>query len=328
LAILSANSISKSYDGHQVLFDINLQIDKGEILAIIGRSGSGKSTLIRCLAGLIDIDGGTILFNNEELEGPKKRLVPGYEEIRLVHQDFQLKHKMSVRENIRYELLAYNNEYQDERIEDLLSLCKIKHLESRDIAEVSGGEKQRVAIARAMATEPDVLLLDEPFSNLDLNTKFTLLEELKVIASSTDTAIILITHDAHDAMEIADRVMVMKQGKVIREGDPESVYFDPTKKAVAELIGLYNKITSEEASNFISISDETAQFGIWAEDVVIGERKYIGEIKKTTFGGPYHKILIDFEGILFWAFDFSRRLNKGDSVYFDIKTDRIFRLES
>lgn len=326
MSLLSAQNIFKSYQGQPTLKDVSLSLEKGEILAIIGKSGSGKSTLIRTLAGLLDIDNGSIIFNNEALEGPEKRLVPGYEEIRLVHQDFQLKHKMTIRENIRYALLAYIREYQEERINTLLDLCKIAHLQHKDISLVSGGEKQRVAIARAMATEPDILLMDEPFSNLDLNTKYTLLEELKDIASKTETAIILITHDARDAMEIADRVIVLSEGKILREGKPEEIYHDPKHEAVAELVGFYNLLSKSQMARLDISRPAGEQFGLWAEDVVLGEESYSGQVIKTSFGGPYQKVHIDANGILLWAYDFSKQYKSGDEVSFSIRDSRIFPL--
>lgn len=328
--LLSARHLTKKYDHRTVLTDVSLNLVPGEILAIIGRSGSGKSTLIRILAGLLEADQGDVLFNGTPLEGPDKRLVPGYEEIRLVHQDFQLKHKMTVRENIRYELLAYEKAYQEERIQGLLQLCGIGHLEHNDIALVSGGEKQRVAIARAMATEPDILLMDEPFSNLDLNTKYTLLDELKHIASSTDTAIILITHDARDAMEIADRLIVLDEGKVIREGTPEALYHHPRFARVAELIGFYNTISPsalQQLSPDFHLDGQDHQLGIWAEDVVPAKKGIEGEIQKVVFGGPHNKILLRTKGITLWAYDFTKRLIPGQSITFTIRQDRIFSIE-
>lgn len=328
MAILTARDITKSYGQRQILKNLSLDLNAGEILAIIGKSGSGKSTLIRCLAGLLDIDSGTIQFHEEIIEGPAKRLVPGYEEIRLVHQDFQLKHKMTVRENIRYELLAYQRDYQDERIETLLKLCGIKHLESTDIAMVSGGEKQRVAIARALATEPEVILMDEPFSNLDLNTKYRLLEELKVIASSTQTAIVLITHDSRDALEIADRVIVLHQGEIIRESDPIGIYQDPQHVKVADLIGLYNVLNAHQIHSLTGMEPDASSkhWGIWAEDIRLCQGNKQALVVNTIFGGPYFKVHLQYEDFHFWALDFTRSVQIGAQITFDIQTKGIFSL--
>lgn len=330
MAILTARDITKTYGQHPILNNLSLELNAGEILAIIGRSGSGKSTLIRCLAGLLDIENGSIHFHDELIEGPAKRLVPGYEEIRLVHQDFQLKHKMSVRENIRYELLAYQRQYQDERIEALLTLCGISHLEHTDIAMVSGGEKQRVAIARALATEPEVILMDEPFSNLDLNTKYKLLEELKVIAATTQTAIVLITHDSRDALEVADRVLVMHAGEIIRQGAPREIYTDPAHRQVADLIGLYNVASTTEINTLTGeLPDPSSDtWGIWAEDILLNQGHRHAQVLNTIFGGPYYKVHLQYEGINFWALDFSKSLQPGTSIPFSIQTKGIFSLQS
>lgn len=330
MELLEIKQLNFSYGNREVLHDLSLTVNYGETLAIIGKSGSGKSTLTRSIAGLLDVNDGQILFKGEKLEGPSERLVPGYEEIRLVHQDFKLKHKMTVYENIRYELLSYVEDYQQERINDLLALCRIEHLRDQDIALVSGGEKQRVAIARAMATEPDILLMDEPFSNLDLNTKYTLLEELKVIANTTETTIILITHDARDAMEIADRLIVLEGGRMVREGQPEEIYQQPEHCAVADLIGFYNALSGEQLHSILPDTDlsQNKHFGIWAEDVILGEKGLTGTIQKTVFGGPYNKVCIAVGSTRLWAYDFSRQFRHEEEVVFKLRTKRIFELQA
>jgi len=329
LSILSAHSVGKNYDGRTVLQGVSFEIYKGEVCALIGRSGSGKTTLIRILAGLLAPDTGEVWLEGEKLENPDDQLVPGYEEIRLVHQDFQLKHRMTVRENIRYELLSYVSDYQHERISELLKLCRIEHLQDKDISLLSGGEKQRVAIARGMATEPDVLLLDEPFSNLDINTKAILLEEVKEIASSTDTAIFLITHDARDAMEIADRLLVLDAGQLIKTGTPENIYHAPDDTRVADLLGLYNTLTVGELQTLLpNISPPAGHhFGLWAEDLQLDPGGFEATIQKVVFGGPYNKVVLSphsLPHLRLWAFDHTKKITPTTQVCFSIKGDRLF----
>ena len=329
MSILSAHSVGKNYDGRAVLQGISFEIHKGEVCALIGRSGSGKTTLIRILAGLLAPDTGEVWLEGEKLENPNDQLVPGYEEIRLVHQDFQLKHRMSVKENIRYELLSYVPDYQQERIADLMKLCRIEHLQDKDISLLSGGEKQRVAIARGMATEPDVLLLDEPFSNLDINTKAILLEEVKEIAGSTDTAIFLITHDARDAMEIADRLLVLDSGHLIKTGTPASIYHAPADTRVADLLGLYNTFTREELGTLLPDITPPAghQFGLWAEDLKLNPKGFAATIQKVVFGGPYNKVVLSphsLPHLQLWALDHSKQITPKTQACFSITVDHLF----
>ncbi|WP_258099893.1 ABC transporter ATP-binding protein [Marinoscillum pacificum] len=287
--ILEAHNIHKSYEGRTILENISLGLTIGDVHVLLGPSGSGKTSLLRILAGLLDPDSGHVTLDNEVIEGPKDRLVPGYEEISIAHQDFKLKHKMTVMENIRYELLAYTKEYQQERIETLLGLFKIQHLRDKDISLISGGEKQRVAIARAMAHEPDVLLMDEPFSNLDLGTKSSLLSEIKTLAKETETAILLVTHDTRDALEVGDLVSVMHQGSIIRQGTPKEVYEDPQNEIVANLFGPFNLIDKDHYELFKILSN-SEKIGIWPENVVIdNEGQITTSITRTTFMGHYWK---------------------------------------
>ena len=294
--ILEAKNINKAYEGRAILENISLDLVKGDVHVLLGPSGSGKTSLLRILAGLLDSDSGEVLLDGEAIEGPKDRLVPGYEEISIAHQDFKLKHKMSVFENIRYELLSYTKDYQLERIETLLSLFRIQHLRDKDISLLSGGEKQRVAISRAMAHEPDVLLMDEPFSNLDLGSKSSLLREIRELARKTETAILLVTHDTRDALQVADKISVLHNGSLIRQGTPKEIYDDPQKEVVATLFGPYNVI---EHKNFekLGIQSEEKKVGIWPENVLISEDvESDNQLISSTFMGHYWKNVISSQG--------------------------------
>ncbi|MBR11315.1 MAG: spermidine/putrescine ABC transporter ATP-binding protein [Rickettsiales bacterium] len=294
--ILEAKNINKAYEGRAILENISLDLVKGDVHVLLGPSGSGKTSLLRILAGLLDSDSGEVLLDGEAIEGPKDRLVPGYEEISIAHQDFKLKHKMSVFENIRYELLSYTKDYQLERIEALLSLFRIQHLRDKDISLLSGGEKQRVAISRAMAHEPDVLLMDEPFSNLDLGSKSSLLREIRELARKTETAILLVTHDTRDALQVADKISVLHNGSLIRQGTPKEIYDDPQKEVVATLFGPYNVI---EHKNFekLGIQSEEKKVGIWPENVLISEDvESDNQLISSTFMGHYWKNVISSQG--------------------------------
>ena len=290
--ILEAKNINKAYEGRAILENISLDLVKGDVHVLLGPSGSGKTSLLRILAGLLDSDSGEVLLDGEAIEGPKDRLVPGYEEISIAHQDFKLKHKMSVFENIRYELLSYTKDYQLERIETLLSLFRIQHLRDKDISLLSGGEKQRVAISRAMAHEPDVLLMDEPFSNLDLGSKSSLLREIRELARKTETAILLVTHDTRDALQVADKISVLHNGSLIRQGTPKEIYEDPQKEIVATLFGPYNVIEQKNIEK-LGINSNAKKVGIWPENILVSEDiESDNQLISSTFMGHYWKNVI------------------------------------
>lgn len=280
------------------------------------------------IAGLIQPDSGKILFHGEPLEGPEDQLVPGHREIRLVHQDFKLHHRMTVAENMNNALLEYQADYRLERTDELLALCNITRIRDQYVHEISGGEKQRVAIAMALATEPEVLLFDEPFSNLDLVTKSILLQEIESIAKSTDTAIILITHDSRDAMEIADRMLVMSKGKPIRSGSPDQVYRDPKLETVANLVGLFTALSQEDMQSLaLQAKNPAKTYGIWAESIHFDEGQMEGTIQKVIHMGPYNKVVLLFEGLHLWAYDFSKKLNVNQNVRFSIDEQEVFWLQ-
>ena len=195
---------------------------------------------------------------------------------------------MTVMENIRYELLSYTKDYQQERINLLLKLFRIEHLRDKDISLLSGGEKQRVAISRAMAHEPDVLLMDEPFSNLDLGTKSSLLSEIRHLARETETAILLVTHDTRDAMQVADQLSVLYQGNIIRQGTPQEVYQDPKSEVTANLFGPFNVIKKKDFEWF-GIQSTAKQVGVWPENLTSTKAGIKAELVNSTFMGHYWK---------------------------------------
>lgn len=290
--VLRAENIHKTYEGKKILNNISLEVDSGEICALMGNSGSGKTTLLRILAGLIGADSGTVYLNEEPIEEPDKKLVPGNEEIHLVHQDFKLKHRMTVAENIRYELLSYVRDYQVERVEELLTLCNITHLRNTEIELLSGGEKQRVAIARAMASEPEVILMDEPFSNLDLNTKSTLLQEIKKISKTTNTAIILVTHDSRDALEVSDKLLIISNSEITRQGTPQEVYEQPQSAEIAGLFGTYNTVPPQLLK---AVDDDGIAYGLWPEHWIVDEMGWDAKVVDQTFMGSYWKVFVTIE---------------------------------
>lgn len=212
---IEVKNLKAAYTGKTVLNNINFSVKKGEILAVVGESGVGKSTLLNIIAGLMEPNTGEIIFENKVLEGPKSKLIAGHLEIKLVAQDYKLNPNFTVYENIAYSLRTYTKAFQNERVSELLAAFGIVDLREKLPKQISGGEKQRTAIAKAIADVPKVLLLDEPFSNLDNINKQKLKQSMSQLIRNEGIACIFVTHDLLDALQVADEIGVLFEGKLL-----------------------------------------------------------------------------------------------------------------
>ena len=245
--MLSVKHITKTYPGEDygAVKDISFNLGMNEILTIVGRSGSGKSTLLQMLAGLMKSDSGEILFHGSVLENPEEQLVAGHPKIKMVFQDYKVKIGMTVEENIKYMLLNYHEDYRSVRTSELLSLTGLESfLEKKKTNELSGGQLQRLSIARALADEPELLLMDEPFSNLDPVTKENLIIALRNIIQNEQLSIVFVTHDTRDALMVSDRVIYMSSGQLVQLGEVSKIYNQPINLEVASFFGRINHLKS------------------------------------------------------------------------------------
>ena len=204
--MLSLKNINFYYGKNKILDDVSFNVDKGEIIAVLGSSGSGKSTLLNIICGLETVSSGSIFLNGKDitnLECEKRN-------IGLVFQDYALFPHLTVEKNVGFALKSS----KDPIIDSMLDLVKMKSFKKRYPYELSGGEKQRVAIARSLAAKPSILLLDEPFSNLNANLKKEVRKDIKEILKKSNTTAVIVTHDIEDAYDLADRIIYIKNGKV------------------------------------------------------------------------------------------------------------------
>ena len=277
--LLLARNLKKSYAATEkkVLNGVDIRLKKGESLAILGYSGEGKTTLLRLLAGLLSPDGGSIHFKGEPLPGPDEKLVPGHEDIRLVYQHFGLDHSLTVGQNLRHRMLGFKPEVIEKRSRRLLKWCLLDKLENQAIELLSGGEKQRLALARALADYPELLLLDEPFSSIDIPLRLHFKRGLAQFAIEDGFSMILVTHDYQDAFQLADHIMVLHKGKIIRMGTPRDIYEQPGHKVVAELLGAINLM--KENGQWIWIKEERIQLKARGKgwEGVIHSKMYLGD---------------------------------------------------
>ncbi len=236
--------LAKRFGAKAVVNNLSMQLHKGEIFALLGASGSGKSTLLRMMAGLLDADSGTITLEGTPIKGPAEHLVPGYDEVKLVSQSFDLMPHHSVEENILHPLRQYKPAYQQQQLKKMLELCQLEQYTAQKPDRLSGGEQQRVAIACALAAEPSLLLLDEPFSHLDVIFRQNLKKVLQRIVHETATTLCFVTHESTDALSIAHRVGVLADGALVQVGEGNSLYLEPASSYVAQLLGEVNEVSA------------------------------------------------------------------------------------
>ncbi|WP_330949112.1 ABC transporter ATP-binding protein [Virgibacillus sp. MG-45] len=202
----------------------NLTINKGDITTILGESGSGKSSLLRLIAGLEIPTKGTFMVGDDCMCSPSKFVQPEKRDIGMVFQDYALFPHMTVEENIMFGLVKWSRKEKKERLKDVLELIDLNGYEKRYPYELSGGQQQRVALARALAPNPKLLLFDEPFSNLDADLQIRIREELRTILKTTGVTSIFVTHDQEDAQAIADRIVILRKGKITATGTPDEIF--------------------------------------------------------------------------------------------------------
>lgn len=241
--MLEVVNVHKTYEGQPLLAGISFTVARGETVCLLGPSGSGKSTLLRIIAGLEEAEEGRIYWEGEDITA----IPPHRRRMGMVFQDYALFPHLTVAENVAFGLRMQGWPERDQRVRvrEVLELVRLAGFEARRVTDLSGGEQQRVALARALAPRPCVLMLDEPLGALDRALREELLEELRRILRSSDVAAIYVTHDQDEASAIADRVLVLHGGKIVREGTPCEVWNNPGSLWVAQFLGVGNVLFGE-----------------------------------------------------------------------------------
>ena len=296
-----------------VIKKLNFSVNKGEIISFLGESGSGKSTFLKCISGLEKINSGSISLNNNILNNDSVFVKPQDRKIGFVFQDYPLFPHLNLKENITFNLKKkYFN-----KLDYMISLTRLEELLFRYPHELSGGEQQRACIARALIREPDLLLLDEPFSNLDANIKLSMRDEIYKIIKETNTTAILVTHDINDSLNIADRILIFKAGVLQQYDDPVNMYCEPANCYCAKILGDLNQINIDNKKYYIR-----------PEKVNIVEKSNNKvQVEKCFFQGKEYKI----KGVLngkSWQFFSSKSIAKNDYVYIDYSTEDLIFFDS
>ncbi|HEJ9608528.1 sulfate/thiosulfate ABC transporter ATP-binding protein CysA [Proteus mirabilis] len=244
---IEINHVTKYFDRTEVLHDVNLTVNSGEMMALLGPSGSGKTTLLRIIAGLEHQTEGKICFAGQDVS----RLHARERKVGFVFQHYALFRHMTVFENIAFGLTVLprrerpNKAAIDKKVTQLLEMIQLPHLAQRYPAQLSGGQKQRVALARALAVEPQILLLDEPLGALDAKVRTELRSWLRELHSELKFTSVFVTHDQQEAMEVADRIVIMGNGKIEQVGTPQQVWHTPESRFVLEFLGDVNHLQGE-----------------------------------------------------------------------------------
>lgn len=234
---LELNHITQSYGTHIVLNDISFSLGDGTIACLLGSSGCGKTTVLRCIAGFEGVDAGNIAINGQVASRPGYLLPPESRRIGMVFQDYALFPHLTVARNIAFGLHGADDATRSARVNELLEIVGLAGAAQSYPQELSGGQQQRVALARALAPRPALMLLDEPFSNLDVEMRERLSIEVRDILKSLHTTTILVTHDQNEAFTFADQIGIMLQGRIAQWATPYTLYHEPANRQIAEFVG-------------------------------------------------------------------------------------------
>ena len=302
---LEVKNLVKYYNKElPIIRKLEFSVKKGEIISFLGESGSGKTTFLKCIAGLEKIHSGSILLNNVVLNDKGIFVKPQDRKIGFVFQDYPLFPHLNLEENIVFNL---DKKYH-KNLAYILTLTGLKYFVSRYPHELSGGEQQRTCVARALIREPELLLLDEPFSNLDSAIKQSMREEIYKIIKETNTTTILVTHDINDSLNIADKILIFKAGIVQQYDKPEKMYCEPANCYCAMILGDMNKLF---------IGSET--YYVRPEKVeVVKKSNHKIKVEKCFFQGREYKIKGRYNNEI-WHFFSNKSINENEEIFIDFK---------
>ena len=308
--MLQVKNISFSYTTEITISSVDFTLVKGQNLAVIGESGCGKSTLLKLIYGLYDLDQGEIFWNKNQVLGPKFHLVPGMSYMKYLAQDFDLMPFITVAENVGKYLSNFYPEEKKARISELLEVVEMSEFANIKAKFLSGGQMQRVALAKVLALEPEVLLLDEPFSHIDNFRKNSLRRRIFSYLKSKNITCVLATHDINDSLSFADEILVMKNGAIEAKGTPKSVFQNPSSFYNASLFGDVSEIKMDDSTKFVY----PHQFQVVANsDLKV-------EVVQSYFKGSHFLVEGKFENQAVF-FESLKELYCGEVVFLEVKRE-------
>lgn len=326
---LQVSELSKQTPGFQ-LAGITFTQRKFQRIAIAGETGSGKSTLLKIIAGLVQPDKGEVILKGEKVKGPDETLVPGNSSIAYLSQDYDLAKFLTVEQ-----VLSYANVLSDESAQVVFEVCRIKHLLARKTDQLSGGERQRIAIARLLVSAPDLLLLDEPYSNLDIAYKRILQEVIRDIGRKLKISCILVSHDPSDTLSWASKILVMREGKIVQKGPPEKIYRQPVDEYTAALFGRYNLFTYDsfpQLFELFKLKEHDRSLLIRPEHFVISRKNnksFPAVVKKVNFYGNCYEAEVVLSSNIHAILQIpDNKLLKGSRIYITVMRDNLHSMKT
>jgi iron(III) transport system ATP-binding protein len=325
MTLLSLTNVSKYNGTDLILNDITLSQRRLQKIAIAGETGSGKSTLLKVIAGFLAPEAGDVVFENNKVD--TDRLVPGQPGIAYLSQHFELPKFLRVEQ-----VLRYANELTEAEATDLYSVCEIRHLLERKTDQLSGGERQRIALAKLLVTKPRLLLLDEPFTHLDMPHKNILKKVIHDLGRKLGITCILVSHDPEDTLSWADKILVLRNGRMIQQGSPIRIYNQPVDEYTAGLFGKYNVIRSIYKPWSEALPDRRNRVHLLRpEHLKLASAKrgsVTGIVKAMRFLGGYYEAEVELpeEKVIVRTEDPS--IKKGDTVNVAIATEKVWTLKN
>ena len=301
MSYLEINNLQKDYS--DFILSLSFSVEKGELVTILGPSGSGKSTLLSLISGIESVDKGEIKIDGKDIT----KLPISKRGISMVFQDFSLFPGMNTKKNIEYGMKEKNSKKRDQKTEELLNTIGLPGYGKRKVTTLSGGEAQRVALARAIASEPDILLLDEPLSALDAPLRKKLRGSIRAIHDAFSTTMLYVTHDREEAFAISDKILIMKDGKVEAFGTPEELYRNPPTLFTAFFTGdgtalpaslIYGDGIVFFRPESVTVSEESLEGGLYPNHLVFNNV----EVLSAEYTGPGYMLGLSFRGMPMIAF--------------------------
>ncbi|QLG45439.1 ABC transporter ATP-binding protein [Costertonia aggregata] len=318
--MLQLDHVSFAYDEAPVLEDINLKVQKGEHISVIGESGCGKSTLLKIIYGLLHIKVGEVYWGERQIMGPLYNLIPGEPYMKYLAQDFDLMPYTTVEENISEFLSVFYPKKLKKRTKELLEMIEMEAFAKTKVQYLSGGQQQRVALARVLAQKPELLLLDEPFGHIDNFRKNSLRRNLFDYLKKRNIACVTATHDHNDILPYADRVIVLQDRKIIANKPTVDLYNDPKELYIASLFGEANKVPVNIVKSY---ADTKRRIIVYAHEFKVSEKSGMEVVvKKSYYKGSHYLVVGDYENQEVY-FNHHTPLEKGAAVFLNVSIETL-----
>ena len=332
---LSIKNLTCQYDDQTILESLSLEVEQGQIVCLLGASGCGKTTLLKAIAGLLPLSSGQMSLNCLTIDDGENWLPPEQRNIGMIFQDYALFPHLTVAENIAFGLKNETAQQKLLKVEEMLGLVHLKGYGERYPHQLSGGQQQRVAIARSLAYKPDLLLLDEPFSNIDTQVRHELIREIRKIFKEQGVTAIFVTHSREEAFAFADKMAVMNHGVIEQYGTASELYYQPSSKFVADFLGggsylAAKRISDSEFETHLGVVEANAQQEIQVDAEcalllrpqhvqIAADEESAVKVLEQHFMGDHCRYVIDVNGDQLLATS-TQALNVGDSVTVKVET--------